>query len=144
MKIIIRNLLAALLGVVFGGAVNMKILEFGSLLIPPPSGTNLMTTEGLNAAMHLMEPKHFIMPFLAHAVGVFVGAIIAAFIAPSQKMQFALGIGIFFLLGGISMVVMLPSSPLWFSVLDIVGAYLPAAYLAGKMGEKWSFDNQYR
>jgi hypothetical protein len=144
MKTIIRNLLAAVIGVAFGGAVNMKLLAFGNLLIPPPIGADMMTTEGLNAAMPLLEPKHFIMPFLAHALGVLVGAAVAAFIAPSQKMQFALGIGIFFLIGGIAMVVLLPASPLWFSVLDIVGAYIPAAYLAGKWAQKQAFEDKYR
>ena len=45
--------------------------------------------------MHLFEPKHFLFPFLAHALGTFAGAWLAAFIAASYKMRFALGIGIF-------------------------------------------------
>jgi hypothetical protein len=33
------------------------------------------------------------------------------------------------------MVIKLPS-PLWFTILDLVGAYLPMAYIAWKLGEK--------
>jgi threonine/homoserine/homoserine lactone efflux protein len=50
-------------------------------------------------------------------------------------MRFALTIGIVFLIGGIMNVMMLPS-PLWFTILDLVGAYLPMAYLAWKLGKK--------
>ena len=79
-----------------------------------------------------MQPKHFIMPFLAHALGTFVGAFVAAIIAISNKINLALAIGVLFLTGGISMVFMLPS-PTWFTLLDLIGAYLPMAYLCGKM-----------
>jgi len=85
--------------------------------------------------MHLFEPKHFIFPFLAHALGTFVGAFVAAMIAANHKMKFAMSIGGFFLLGGISSVFMLPS-PTRFTVLDLAVAYIPMAYLAGKLAMK--------
>jgi hypothetical protein len=47
-------------------------------------------------------------------------------------MKFALVIGLFFLAGGIANIIMLPS-PTWFTVLDLVGAYLPMGYLAGRL-----------
>jgi hypothetical protein len=50
-------------------------------------------------------------------------------------MKLALGIGALFLIGGFMMVIMLPS-PLWFDVVDIVGAYLPMAYLAARVMRK--------
>ncbi|EMG10421.1 hypothetical protein LEP1GSC151_5427 [Leptospira interrogans serovar Grippotyphosa str. LT2186] len=46
-----------------------------------------------------------------------------------------MGIGFLFLIGGIANVMMLPS-PLWFTVLDLVGAYLPMGYLAGTLLRK--------
>ena len=90
----------------------------------------------LQAAMSLMEPKHFIMPFLAHALGTFVGAFFAAMIAARHKMKFAIAIGILFLMGGISMVISLSTSPLWFAFVDLVLAYIPIAYLGGKLAIK--------
>jgi hypothetical protein len=59
----------------------------------------------------------------------------ATIIATNHKMKFALGIGVFFLAGGIGSVFMLPS-PTWFTVLDLAGAYIPMAYLAGKLALK--------
>ncbi len=74
-------------------------------------------------------------PFLAHAIGTLVGAFIAALIAVNHKMKFALAIGIFFLIGGIINVMMLPS-PIWFAILDIVGAYIPMAWIGGNLLKK--------
>ena len=91
-----------------------------------------MTAEGLKASMPLFQPRHFIMPFLAHALGTFVGAFIAASIAATHKMKLALGIGVLFLIGGITNVLMLPS-PLLFSVIDLAVAYIPMAYIGGML-----------
>ena len=137
MSPIIRNILAVVTGVIIGSVVNMGFIIMSGHIIPPPDGADLTTSEGLIESMHLMEPKHFIFPFLAHAVGTFVGAFLAMKIAASHKMRFALAIGIVFLVGGITNVMMLPS-PLWFTLLDLIGAYLPMAYLAWKLGEKKS------
>ena len=73
------------------------------------------------------------MPFLAHALGTLAGAFLTAKIAETHKMNLALLIGILFLAGGIANVFMLPS-PTWFSITDNVGAYIPMAYLGGKLG----------
>ena len=130
MKPVVRNILAFVAGAVLGSVVNMLIIMLSSFVIPPPSGADVTTAEGLKASMHLFQPRHFIMPFLAHALGTFVGAFIAASIAATHKMKLALGIGVLFLIGGITNVLMLPS-PLWFSVIDIAVAYIPMAYIGG-------------
>jgi hypothetical protein len=132
MSPILRNILGVVAGVIIGGAANMGIILLSSSVIPPPEGADVTTMEGLQASMHLFEPKHFLMPFLAHAIGTLVGAYIAAFIATDKKMVFALGISAWFLLGGTINVFMLPS-PMWFTVVDLVFAYLPMAYVAGKL-----------
>jgi len=132
MNPIVRNILAVISGCVAGGVVNMGIIMISGHIIPPPPGADLTTMEGLKASMHLMQPKHFIFPFLAHATGTLVGAWLAAFIAANHKMAFALGIGVFFLIGGIVNILMLPS-PAWFTVVDLVGAYIPMGYLAGRL-----------
>jgi len=132
MNPIIKNILAVLAGAIVGSVVNMGIIMISSSIIPPPEGVDNTTMEGLKAGMHLFQPKHFLFPFLAHALGTFVGALLAAVIAANRKMLFALIIGGFFLAGGIANILMLPS-PLWFTILDLIGAYLPMGYLAGKI-----------
>ncbi len=132
MKPVVKNILAFVAGALFGSVVNMIIIMLSGIVIPPPSGTDVTTAEGLKASMHLFEPRHFIMPFLAHALGTFAGAFIAASIAATHKMKLALGIGVLFLIGGITNVLMLPS-PLLFSVIDLAVAYIPMAYLGGML-----------
>lgn len=129
---IVKNILAVVIGLIIGGTVNMSIIINSASIIPPPAGSDLTSMEGLQAAMPLMEPKHFLLPFVAHALGTLVGALIAASIAVDNKMRFALAIGVFFLLGGIWNIVALPS-PLWFTVVDLAFAYIPMAYLGGKI-----------
>jgi hypothetical protein len=89
--------------------------------------------EGMKASMHLLEPKHFVTPFLAHALGSLVGGLVAALIAASRKITFALVIGIVHMVGGIAMVIMLPA-PLWFEALDLIVAYIPMALVGGRLG----------
>lgn len=132
---ILKNILAAIVGIFAGGALNMGIIMISGSIIPPPEGADLTTMESLKASMHLMEPKHFLLPFLAHALGTLAGALITAAIVPKHKMKFALGIGAWFMIGGIANIVMLPS-PYWFTVVDLTLAYLPMGYLAGKLMHK--------
>jgi len=137
MNPVLKNIFAVITGIVLGSVVNMSIIAVGDLIISLPEGADNSTMEALKETMHLFQPKHFLFPFLAHAMGTFVGALLAAKIAASNKMVFALVIGGVFLAGGISMVFMIPS-PLWFAILDLVGAYLTMGWLAGKLVTKAS------
>jgi uncharacterized protein YacL len=124
----VRNIVAIVVGLVVGNIINGTLLMVSAYVIPPPSGADVSTMEGLKATMHLFEPKHFLFPFLAHALGTFVAALLATAIAASHHKKFALAIGVLFLFAGIANVVMLPS-PLWFTVVDLVFAYIPMSYL---------------
>jgi hypothetical protein len=123
---ILRNAIGIITGILIGGSVNMAIIMSSSAIIPPPTGANLTTEAGLIAAMPLMKPIHFLMPFLAHAFGTFVGALIASLIAKSKQFILSMVIGLQFFIGGAMMVYQLPS-PLWFNITDLVGAYFPFA-----------------
>ena len=129
----VRNVLAVLAGLVIGAIVNMVLVTVGSMVIPPPAGVDVNNVESMKASMHLFEPRHFITPFLAHALGTLVGAVAAFLIAGSYKTRFAYVIGIIFLLGGVAASVMIPA-PTWFKVLDLVVAYIPMAWLGTQIG----------
>lgn len=136
MQPIFRNILAVITGLVAGGIINMGLIMISGSIIPPPEGADITTMEGLQETMHLFQPKHFLMPFLAHALGTMVGALIAAYIAVSSKIKWALAVGGFFLIGGITNVIALPS-PLWFNIVDLVGGYIPMAYLGALLEAKF-------
>jgi hypothetical protein len=53
----------------------------------------------------------------------------------THKLTIAFVIGIAFLASGVTMVLSLPS-PIWFDALDLIGAYLPMAYLDHKLVTK--------
>ena len=135
MNKIARNVLAVITGIVLGSVVNMGIINLQYSFIALPEGVDVTNTESLQSSMHLFGPKHFIFPFLAHAIGTLVGAYLSARIAASHKMKFALGIGIFFLIGGISMVFMMPA-PIWFIVVDLSLAYIPMGWLGWRLSGK--------
>ena len=129
----IRNIFSVLLGIIIGSIVNMLIVAVGPMVIPPPSGADVSNMESLAATMHLFEPKHFVAPFLAHALGTLVGAIVAFVVAKTHKVKFAYTIGGFFFMGGAYASYLLPA-PTWFMILDIVVAYIPMAWLAIVIG----------
>ena len=135
MNKIVRNVLAVITGIILGSAVNMGIINLQGYFIALPEGVDVTNTESLQSSMHLFGPKHFIFPFLAHAIGTLAGAYLSARIAASHKMYFALGIGVFFLIGGISMVFMIPS-PIWFAILDLSVAYIPMGWLSGRLATR--------
>ncbi|MGI9240174.1 MAG: hypothetical protein ACR2RV_05205 [Verrucomicrobiales bacterium] len=126
----LRNVLAAAAGVVVGSLVNMGLVSIGPSVIPLPDGADVSTMEGLRESMQLFTPKNFIFPFLAHALGTLSGAFVAAKLAVSHQMRFAIGIGAFFLIGGVMAANML-GGPTWFNVLDLVVAYIPMGLLGG-------------
>jgi hypothetical protein len=135
MNPILRNLLAVIAAVITGGAANMGVIMLSSSVIPPPEGVNPADMESITQNLHLFEPIHYVMPFLAHAAGSFVGALVAALLAATHKMRFAVGLGIWTLLGGIAAAFMIPA-PTWFIILDLSLAYIPTALLAGKLATR--------
>jgi len=137
---IIKSILIVIASVFIGGFVNMGIIMISSSIIPPPEGADVTTMEGLKASMHLFGPKNFIMPFMAHALGTFVGAFLVSWMIPKHKMKFAIGVGAWNLIGGITNVILLPS-PLAFTLIDLGLAYLPMAFLGGKLGMRMKKEN---
>jgi len=135
MKPVGKNILATIAGVVIGSVVNMILVNIGPSIIPLPEGADISTMEGLHDSMKLFTPANFVFPFLAHALGTLVGAFVVAKFAASHHNKFAVGIGVFFLLGGMAAASMI-GGPLWFNITDLLLAYIPmsllGAFLAGR------------
>ncbi len=132
MNPILKNTLAVVVGFAIATTVNMALIVNSASIIAPPAGADVTTAEGLKASLHLFEPRHFIMPFLAHALGTLAGAYSTARVAASHQFQCAMGIGVLFLCAGIANAFMLPA-PAWFIAVDVIGAYLPMAWLGAKL-----------
>lgn len=130
MNPILKNVLAVVAGVIVGWIINGGLI----MLLGPmsvPEGVDPMDMESIKANMDKYQPVHFIVPFLAHALGTLAGAFTAAKLGFSKKVV-AMVIGAFFLLGGIAAVKMIPG-PTWFAVVDLALAYFPMAFLGHKL-----------
>jgi len=137
---IVRLVIAVVAGYAFGSAVNIGLILAGGHVIPPPAGADVTTTEGLKAAIPLFEPRHFVFPFLAHALGTFAGVFVATLLAPDRSRGPAWTVGTLFLLGGFAAVYMLPAPP-WFNAIDLLLAYGPpglAGYWLATRGRRTS------
>ncbi len=130
----LKNVIALVLGIVLGSITNFLTLQTGMALIPPPEGFDMNTPEGINAASAAMETKHYVTPFLAHALGTLIGAFIAIRIAASNHKVFAYVIAGLFFLGGLYMVIIL-NAPMWFNLTDLILAFFPMAWLALRLNK---------
>ena len=131
----IRIVLAVLGGMAAGSVVNMGLVMLSPMVIPPPPGVDVTDMESLASSMHLFQFKHFVFPFLAHGLGTLVGAFVAVMIAARHRLKVSMLIGSLFLVGGITNVMMLPA-PGWFVGVDLIGAYLPMAWIGGRLAGK--------
>jgi hypothetical protein len=135
MKNFLLRLGAIALALFLGGSLNMFIVGISGSVIPPPPGADFTTAEDLQQSAHLMEPRHFIMPFLAHALGTLLAGFVAAALTRERKWPAALIPGLVFLTGGIMAVQMIPA-PMWFNILDLVVAYVPMAWAGYRVQQK--------
>jgi hypothetical protein len=130
---IVRNIVAVIVGIVIGGAVNLGLVTLGYSVFPLPEGADVSSMQRLAETIHLFDWKNFIFPFIGHAAGPLVGTFIAMLIAASHKGKIAIGMGAWFLLAGIIANVMIPA-PLWFEAVDLIFAYIPMTWLGAKLG----------
>lgn len=130
----VRKVLAVLTGIVIGNIVNGGLITIGPMFIVAPADVDVNDIESIKANFHLYEFKDFVIPFLAHALGTLVGAFTAAKIAKQDEIKYGLGIGVFFLIGGIAMSYMI-YHPI-FSPIDLIVAYIPMGWLGAKLAKK--------
>lgn len=128
---IVKGILAIIIAIIVGSIVNGGILFLSNAIFGAPEGMDLFDAESVKAHAHQLTTANFIGALLAHQIGTLVGAFIAAKLAPSAKMIFAIVIGVWFLLGGIYATTLIPA-PVWFIVLDLV-LYIPLAFIGGKL-----------
>ena len=136
MNPILKNVLAVIIGWVGGSVINIALVHTVNIVYPI-AGIDPSDMDALVEILPTLDYNYFIFPFLAHAIGTLVGALIAGLIAPKNKMKFSLVVGVLFLIGGILVNYILPG-PTWFTILDLVVAYLPMAWIGGKLAQKLS------
>ncbi len=132
MTIALINGMAVIVGIIVGCIINMAFVMAGPQVIPLPAGVDMSDAKNLAAHAHLLEPKNFVFPFLAHALGTLSGAFTCHLIAATHRALFAYVVGSFFLAGGVAASFMVPAQG-WFIAVDLVLAYIPTAWLGARL-----------
>jgi hypothetical protein len=135
MSPLLKNIIALIVGIIVGSIVNMGIILISGYIIPLPEGVDATDPESLKAGMSLFEFKHFIFPFLAHALGTLAGALVAVRLAVNHTVTLAVIITAFFMIGGIYSAWQI-QGPNWFTVIDLSFAYMPMGLLGWAYGRK--------
>lgn len=134
MNPILRNVLAVIVGIIVCMVVNGLLISLSASVIPPPEGVDPNDLESIKENADKFLPKHFLFPFLAHALGSLVGAWVTVMLSASRAISLALIVGGVHLLGGIAAAFMIPA-PTWFVVADLALAYLPMAWVGGRLAK---------
>lgn len=158
----VNAVIAIFAGAFVGSIVNITLVNLGVVFVPLPEGASVDSVEDLAKTMHLMKPINFLFPYLGHAIGTLVGAFAGTKIfhylnkrqaanaaseeastegdskvdlSEGQLSPYVVGmsVGVLFLMGGISAIVML-GGPMWFNALDAITAYLPMGFLGTLLG----------
>jgi len=128
----VKNVIIFIAAAIIGGMVNMAIITYGPAIIPYPEGVDLSTPESYNASIDLLKAQHFIVPFIAHALGTLSGAFLVGKFGGSHWKKLCIGIAVFFLIGGIAACFMI-KAPAWFCAVDLLFAYIPMGLLGWKL-----------
>ena len=127
MKQTLKNIAIVILGIIVGMIVNIGLSILGGTIFPPSENF-----EPMNAIN--WDFKYFIFPFLAHSIGTLSGALIVSKLSNKSSIILPLIVGLYFLLGGIYMITILPA-PMWFVLLDVILGYIPMALLGWKISK---------
>lgn len=132
-----RNILAIIAGLAAGSALNMALVALGPIAIPPPPGVDVTDPASLSTAIHLFEARHFVFPFLGHALGTLVGALIVFLIAASRRTAIALRRR-HRLSGRRHCRRVHVPAPLCFEILDLVAAYIPMTWIGVRLARRFT------
>ncbi|WP_182869140.1 hypothetical protein [Stieleria mannarensis] len=130
----IRNVVAIVAGLIAGSIFNMALVSVSHVVYPLPDGIDPNDFEAFRTHVETngMPTGALLIVLAAHAGGSFVSGLVCGLVA-KRAWYIAAGIlGILWMCGGISMLMMLPA-PIWFAVVDIV-LYVPAALLGVRLG----------
>lgn len=122
----LRKILAVVLGLVVGSAVNMALIMVSMALYPLPDGATEVTDANDMALGALL------IVLAAHAGGSLASGLVCGFIAKRVWLAAGIGLGILWTCAGVSMLFAIPS-PLWFAIAD-TASYIPAAILGVLVG----------
>ena len=126
----IRNVGAAVFGLLVGMTANRVLIEANMAAFPPPPEVDPSDFEQLAVFIGTLPPQAFVLPIVAHMAQAFFGGWIAARLAGSRPMLLALIVGGLSLVAGLINLAMIPH-PVWMWI-EVPG-YVAVAWAAGTL-----------
>ncbi len=121
----IRNVAAALAGLVTAFLLIYLIELLGHTIYPPPPGLDKTDAEAIRAYISTLPVLPLLFPMFAYFIGTFAGTLLAATIGDLRPFIFAAIVGLFVLAGTIANLIVIPH-PLWFAIIALVGIIVSA------------------
>jgi hypothetical protein len=126
-----RNVIAVVVGLVAGMAVNMAIVMLNTkVLFPMPEGLDWTDEAGVAVYIGTLPWTAFVVVLTAHLGQSFVGGLVAAHISKDKPMMVALIVGAATLAGGLVNLNSIPH-PSWMWIE--VPLYMVTAWAAGNL-----------
>ena len=130
---LLRNILAVILGLVIGNIAIMGLHYLSMLAYPFPNGVEMSDIDAIASYIKTAPLGSLILVMVAHLGGTFISGISVALVRANIKASYI--VGGFFTLAGIYNLYVLPH-PIWFNIEAIL--YFPAAMYGYKLIEKTS------
>lgn len=123
----IRNILAAVIGLIVGWIVFIAIQSVLPFIFPPTVALDPSNQESINAYMASITPAMFAVVLAGYAIGSFVAGLIIGKIAENKGNALPFVVGGLFTVGWILNLVMLPH-PMWVAIVGFF-MFIPFAVL---------------
>ena len=130
-----RNLAAAIAGLIAAMVAIQLVQMLGHLVYPPPADIEFGEPAEVREFMSTLPVGSILFVGAAWSVGTFVGTLAGALIARTGAIPYAIVVGGFVLAGAILMLVIIPH-PWWFTIaapLSIMAAATLAVILAPEL-----------
>ena len=124
----LRDVGAAIAGIVTAFALILGIEHVGHMIYPPPEGLDFSDAEAMQPYVASLPAPALLFPMFAWFIATFVGTLVASVLGTARPIIFAVVVGTLILAGTITNLIWIPH-PLWFSVIAILGI-IASAWLA--------------
>lgn len=124
----IRDIGAALAGLVVAFGLIYGIELLGHTVYPPPEGLDFSDPAAMRPYVASLPPLALLFPMFAWFIATFAGTLVASALGTARPIIFAAIIGMLILAGTITNLIWIPH-PLWFSVIAVLGI-IGSAWLA--------------
>jgi hypothetical protein len=127
----VRNVAAALAGIITAFVMIMLIEELGHIIYPPPADLDVSNPDVMRPYIATLPFLALLFPMIAWVVATFAGTVLACKIGTANPLLFAATVGGLVLAGTIANLIMI-KHPLWFSLVSLV-AVAASAWIAARV-----------